>query len=253
VKKRRPIWMTKMYWCGPYVDITGKPVPLRAAWAHRLRQSATRLWTVRMRKHWVANVFFTLWVSTDVLAIINGTTPLIPLSVWGAGFGVALVVFEWFILVDEFRESAPLHVIWQPRVLQPPQQPYLYVHFESKNCLPFEVRCTFANDNNTALGSYPSEYQEFVPSKTNRYFTYKTQVKRAALDGLKGFRLFVDIAPLLVHPKLHDHWVYNFSFDESSGKFKRASGQIGYGRLSTETWSYPEEQDEKWLHWEEGL
>lgn len=184
---------------------------------------------------------------------MQGTTPITALSVCGAVFGIALVVCEFFILVEEFKESAPLHVIWQPRVLPSPQQSYLCVHFESKNYLPFEVRCTFANDNNTALGSYPSEYHEFVPGKTDRYFTYKTQVPRAALDGLRGFRLFVDIAPLLVHLKLHDHWVYNFSFDDSSGKFKRASGQIGYGRLSTETWWYQEEQDKDWLRWEEGL
>ncbi len=247
------MWMTKAYWCGPYVDITGKAVTVRTAWAHRLRQSAKRLWTVRMRKHWAAIVFFALWVSTDVIPLIKGTTPLTALSVCGAVFGVGLVVCEACILVEEFRESAPLHVIWQPRVLPSPQQPYLCVHFESKNRLPFEVRCTFANDNSTALGSYPSEYQEFVPNKTNRYFTYKTQVTRAALDSLKGFRLYVDIAPLLTRPKLHDHWVYNFSFDESSGKFKRASGQIGYGRLGTETWWYPEDQDENWLRWAEGL
>jgi hypothetical protein len=206
-----------------------------------------------MRKHWVAIIFFALWVSTDVIPLIKGTSPLTALSVCGAVFGVALVVCEACILVEEFKESAQLHVIWQPRVLLPPQQPYLCVHFESKNYLPFEVRCTFANDKNNALGSYPSEYQEFVPSKANRHFTYQTQVMRTALDGLKGFRVYVDIAPLLGHPKLHDHWVYPFSFDESSGKFKRSSGQIGFGHLSTETWWYPEEQDETWLHWAEGL
>jgi hypothetical protein len=175
------------------------------------------------------------------------------LSVSGAVFGVVLVVCEFCILVEEFNESAPLHVIWQPRVLSPPQQPYLYVHFESKNCLPFEVRCTVTNDKNIALGVYQSEYQEFVPTKTNRHFTYQTQVMRSALDGLKGFHLYVDIAPLQGHLKIHDHWVYNFAFDESSGKFKRSSGLIGHGRLSTQTWWYAEEQDEKWLYWDEGL
>lgn len=253
VKKRRPMWMTKGYWCGPYVDITGKPVALHVAWANRLKQSGTRLWTVRMRKHWAAIVFFALWVSTDVIALIQGTTPFTALSVWGAVFGVALVVCEFCILVEEFKESAPLHLIWQPRVLPPPQQPNLCVHFESKNYLPFEVRCTFANNSNSALGGCTSEYQEFVPSKTNRHFTYNTPVPKSALNGLKGFRLFVDIAPLLGHLKIHDHWVYNFAFDEASGKFKRTSGQIGRGRLSAETWWFREEQDEKWLAWEEGL
>jgi len=181
--------------------------------------------------------------------------PLTALSVSGAAFGVGLVVCEACSLVEEFRESAPLHVIWQPRVLPSPQQPYLCVHFESKNRwpLPFGVRCTFATDKNIALGLGPSDYQEFVPSKANRHFTYQTQVMRAALDGLKGFRVFVDVVPLLGHLKLHEGWTYHFRRDETSGKFKRSSGQIGYGLLTTESWWYPEEQDENWLHWEEGL
>jgi hypothetical protein len=171
------MWMTKMYWCGPYVDITGKAVSVPSALAHRLRQSATRLCTVRMRKHWAAIVLFALWVSTDVIPLIKRTTPFTALSVCGAVFGVGLVVCEFGILVEEFKESAPLHVIWQPRVLPPPQQLYLCVHFESENYLPFEVRCTVVNDKNIALGSYRSEYQG-VPAAGFRENRERWQVSR---------------------------------------------------------------------------
>jgi len=242
-----------MYWFGPFVDLTGKSVNIRTVWKHRLKQSAQQLWTVRKGKHWIAAIFFTLWVATDVLALIEGTTPLIPLSFWGAGFGVALVVFEWWILIEEFKEGAPLHVLWQPRVLPSSQHSYLCVHFESKNDLPFEVRCTFTNEKGIAIGTYPSEYLEFIPSKNNKHFTYQTQITRTALNGFIGFRLYVDIAPLLTHPMLHDHWVYSFALDSESGKFKRTSGQIGFDSLRTQTWWFAEEQDKEWLRWEDGL
>jgi hypothetical protein len=130
-----------------------------------------------MRKHWAAIVLFALWVSTDVIPLIKRTTPFTALSVCGAVFGVGLVVCEFGILVEEFKESAPLHVIWQPRVLPPPQQPYLCVHFESENNLPFEVRCTVVNDKNIALGSYRSEYQG-VPAAGFRENRERWQVSR---------------------------------------------------------------------------
>ena len=89
------------------------------AWAIRFKQFAKRIWTLRKGKHWIANSFFTLWVSTDVLALIKGTAPPLPLSVWGAVFGGLLVSYEWLILVEEFRQSAPLHVLWQPSSAAP--------------------------------------------------------------------------------------------------------------------------------------
>ena len=167
MKKRKAMWLTKMYWFGPFVDLSGNPVGIRATWAIRFRQFAERIWTVRKGRRLVANIFFTFWVSTDIVALIQGTTPPLPLSIWGAIFGSALVLSEWCIFWEEFRDSAPLHVLWQPRISQPPQQPYLYVHFESKNYLPFEARCTFANDRDVAIGVCPSEYQEFVPNNAN--------------------------------------------------------------------------------------
>lgn len=176
-----------------------------------------------------------------------------PFSIGGAVFGSLLVAFEWMIFYEEYTESAPLHVLWQPRVSSPPKQPHLYVHFESKNNLPFEVRCTFANDKNIAMGISDLRYQEFVPKRGNRRFAYVTQIPRAALDGIKSFRLHVEIASLVAHPKLHDHWTYHFALDKASGKFKHASGQIGVGDLSTQTWWYPGDQDEEWLLWEQGL
>ena len=244
---------TRMYWLGPFTDITGRPVDIISAWRYRVNRSARRLWTVRMRKHWIANFFFSLWVSTDVIALVKGTAPLIPLSVWGACFGVALVAFEWWILVEEFRESAPLHVIWQPRVQPAPHPPYMCVHFESKNRLPFEVRCTFTNDRGGAITLHPSEYQEFVPDQRKRTFTYQTAITRSSLNALAGFKLYVDIAPLLAHSKIHDHWVYHFALDTASGKFRRTGGMIGSGQLCTQTWWCPEEQDEQWLNWESGV
>jgi hypothetical protein len=242
-----------MYWLGPFIDLSGKPVNVRTAWAIRLKRFAKRIWTVRKGKYWIANSFFTLWVATDVLALIKGTTPLLPLSVWGAIFGSLLVSFEWWILVEDFKQSAPLHVLWQPRISQSAQERYLYVYFESKNDLPFEVRCTFANGENIAMAAHPPEYQEFVPTDGRKQFAYQTKIPRALLDGLKSFRLHVEIAPLLAHPKLHDHWVYSFVCDEESGKFKRGSGCIGVGVLHTQTWWYPQDQDEEWLRWEKGL
>ena len=250
MKKRKAMWL---YWFGPFVDLSGNPVGIRATWAIRFRQFAERIWTVRKGRRLVANIFFTFWVSTDIVALIQGTTPPLPLSIWGAIFGSALVLSEWCIFWEEFRDSAPLHVLWQPRISQPPQQPYLYVHFESKNYLPFEARCTFANDRDVAIGVCPSEYQEFVPSKGNKRFAYRTRILRGNIDGLKNFVLHVKIAPLLAQPKLHDHWMYNFVLDEASGKFKRGSGCIGTGVLHTRTWWYPEEQDKEWLQWTEGL
>lgn len=247
------MWLTKMYWFGPFVDLSGNPVSVRTVWAIRFKAFAKRIRTVRKGRHLVANIFFTFWVSTDIGALIKGTTPPLPFSIPGAFFGSALVLSEWWIFGEEFKNSAPLHVLWQPRISQLPQQPHLYVHFESKNYLPFEVRCTFTNDKNAAIGVYPSEYREFVPSKGNRHFAYQTRILRTNLSGLKKFVLHVEIAPLLAQPKLHDHWMYNFVLDEASGKFKSGSGCIGTGVLHTQTWWYPEEQDKEWLQWTEGL
>jgi hypothetical protein len=253
MKKRKPMWLTKMYWGGPFVDLTGKSITIRIAWAYRLKQFVKRILTLRKGKRLIADIFFTLWVFMDVLALIKGTVPLLPLSIWGAIFGCLLVAFEWIIFREEYMESAPLHVLWQPRYCQPPMQPFLYVHFESKNNLPFEVRCTFTNDKNVVIGACPSGYEEFVPTESRKCFAYSTQILRTSLNGLRSLRLHVEIASLTAHPKLHDRWISNFALDEASGKFKHASGPVGMGDLTTQTWWYPEEQDEEWLRWEQGL
>jgi hypothetical protein len=153
---RKPIWLTKMYWCGPFIDPGGNTVSIHAAWLHRAKQFGRRLLTVRNGKRLVADIFFTLWVSTDVLELAEGKTPVLPLAIYGAVFGSLLVCFEWLIFYEEYRNSAPLHVLWQPRVAQAPHQPNLFIYFECKNSLPFEVRCTFTNSENVALGAPPN-------------------------------------------------------------------------------------------------
>lgn len=246
------MWLTSMYWFGPFVDLSGNALSIRRVWLARVKQIANRISTLRKGRRLVADIFFTLWVSTDVLALIEGTTPVLPLSIFGAICGVLLVGFEWSIFYEEYTASGPLHLLWQPRFVQPPRQPYLYVHFESKNNLPFEVRCTFTDDENLPLGPH-SEFQEFVPSKDTREFTYWTRIHRDLLDPLQKFRLHLEIASLLAQPKLRDHWIYNYALDKASGKFKHASGCVGVGNLTTQTWWSCEDQDENWLKWEDGL
>jgi hypothetical protein len=133
------MWLTKMYWRGPFVDITGKSLSIRTAWAYRLRQFAKRVLALRKGKRLVADIFFTLWVFMDVLALIRGTVPLLPFSVWGAIFGCLLVLFEWIIFREEYMESAPLHVLWQPRYWSLPSSPsYTSILSPRTTCL---LRC----------------------------------------------------------------------------------------------------------------
>jgi hypothetical protein len=107
MKKRKPMWLTKMYWRGPLVDITGKSLSIRTAWAYRLRQFAKRVLALRKGKRLIADIFSTLWVFMDVLALIKGAVPLLPFSIWGAIFGCLLVVFEWIIFREEFWRARP--------------------------------------------------------------------------------------------------------------------------------------------------
>jgi hypothetical protein len=251
-------WLTKMFWFGPYLDLTGKPVSWwtfqRFYWWSVLK----RIWNLRRRGYFVANFFFTLWVFTDAVDLIQGYVTPTTLHKAGIAFGGLLVLSEWVILWGEYKQSAPPHVLWQMRVLDPPREPYIYFYFESKNLLPFEFRC-FIQDEQAhplMLGS-PLGYQECVPTKHQKIFHCRTGTLRSALNGRKSFQAVVEMAPLLAELKVHSRWVFNYALDESTGKFKKGSGHSGgwYGipHEVIQSWYFKEDQDGEWHRWEEGI
>jgi hypothetical protein len=262
MSKRKPMWMTKMWWFGPFVDLTGKSMNVWSAWQHRLLDWSRRLWDVRkspLLRRLVADLFFTLWVATDVYALYNRTIPLIPLNVWEAVFGSALVVAEWTIFYQDYRDNRPLHVLWQPRLMQAPQPQNLYIYLESKNLLPFEIRCTFVNESNQLIAgqSYPTPEQQFVPNKgVAEHFFYRTQIPRSALNQVKRFQLVVEITQLLSVPAIRETWRDQYVFNEATGKFEMA-GSSGGGWTGVPCrllrWFFPEDQDQTWRDWMKGL
>jgi len=260
--KRKPLWRTKMWWFGPFVDITGRSLSIRSAWRYRLLEWCRRVWDIRkshLFRRLVADSFFTLWVATDLYSLYNGTTRLLPLNVLGGVFGSALVVSEWTVFYEDYRDSRPLHVLWQPRVMQSPQQPNLYVHIESKNLLPFEIRCTFVDESNHMIAgqSYPTPEQQFVPGNNiAQQFFYPTQIPRTALIHLRRFQLVVEITPLLSVPAIRETWRDQYVIKETIGRFEMA-GSSGGGWTGVpcrlQRWFFPEDQDQEWRDWMKGV
>jgi hypothetical protein len=251
-------WLTKMFWFGPYVDLTGKPVSWwrfhRFYWWSILK----RIWNLRRGRHFVANFFFTLWVVTDAIDLIQGYITPTLLHKAGIAFGSLLVLSEWAILWEEYKQSAPPRVLWQMRVLKPPQEPCIYFHFESKNLLPFEFRCTIQDEQGRPLmAGTPIGYQECVPSEHQNVFICRTGMLRPALNGRKSFQAVVEMAPLLADLKVHSRWVFNYTLDERTGKFKKGSGYSGgwYGAHAEamQSWYFNEDQDAEWHHWQQGI
>lgn len=231
-------------------------------WKHRLLEWCRRLWDIRKSHLFgrlVADLFFTLWVATDVYALYNGTTPLLPLNEWGAAFGSLLVLSEWAVFYEDYRDSRPLHVLWQPRVMQSPRAPNLFVYIESKNFLPFEIRCTFIDEANKVIEGqfYPALEQQFVPRKgIAEHFFYPTQIPRSSLNHLKRFQLLVEITPLLSMPAVRETWRDQYVFNETTGRFEMTISSGGGWTgvpCRLQRWFFPEDQDQEWRDWMKGL
>jgi hypothetical protein len=180
-------------------------------------------------------------------------------NVLGAFFGSALVVAEWTVFYEDYRDSRPLHVLWQARVMQSPQAQNLYVYIESKNLLPFEIRCTFVNEANQMIAgqSYPTPEQQFVPGKgIAEHFFYPTQIPRSALNHLKRFQLLVEITPLLSIPAVRETWRDQYVLNEKTRKFEMTISSGGGWTgvpCRLQRWFFPEDQDPEWRDWMKGL
>ncbi len=251
-------WFTKSFWLGPYQDPSGSPIRWWTFHRHYWWSILKRIWNLRRGRHFVANFFFTLWVITDAVDLFQGYVTPSELHIAAIAFGSLLVLSEWAVLWEEYKNSAPPHVLWQVRVFEPPQDPYIYFYFESKNLLPFEFRCVIQDEGGRSLMPRPPlGYQECVPSRHQRSFLWPTGLVRSALDGRKRFQVAVDIAPLLADLKVHSCWTFSYALDEQTGKFKRGGGHSGgwFGIPADviRSWYFREDQDAEWHRWEGGI